>query len=137
MLTQRSQLARSYKAAGANAVDEHGNLDLAEFINVSKDDALAYPRVAHRRYPPPTEARMESTIKPFVQRSIYVNDVLLGALGGKLGLPPNALGDRHKIDELSGSETRCIKNPPRPAGMSESRSVVGAHTDFGSLVSLL
>lgn len=126
---------KRYKAIGANAVDEQGNLDLAEFINIARDDALSYPKVVHRTYPPPTEARMENTIKPFVARSVYVNDILLDALGKKLGLPANSLSGRHRIDEASGSETRCIKNPPRPSEMSESRSVIGAHTDFGSLVS--
>ena len=41
-------------------------MDTAEFINVSKDDALANPQVVHRTYPSTVNARMENTIAPFV-----------------------------------------------------------------------
>ena len=61
----------SYKAAGPNATDEYGSLDTVEFINVSKDDALAYPSVVHRTYPRTVNARMEDTITPFVHEFTY------------------------------------------------------------------
>ena len=127
--------ARRYKAAGANATDETGALDTVEFINVAKDDALAWPRRVHRAYPPTVEARMERTIAPFVRKSLAVNTTLLEILNDRLGLPPGALARRHATDEPSGSEARTIKNPPRPGGMSEAQAAIGAHTDFGSLVS--
>ena len=38
------------------------------------------------------------------------------------------------LDETSGSETRCIRNPPRPGGISEEKAALGAHTGFGSMV---
>ena len=69
-----------YKAAGANATDEYGNLDTVEFINVSKDDALAYPEVVHRTYPSTVNERMESTITPFVRKSLEVNNTILAIL---------------------------------------------------------
>ncbi|OBZ65458.1 1-aminocyclopropane-1-carboxylate oxidase, partial [Grifola frondosa] len=122
-----------YKAAGANATDEYGSLDTVEFINVAKDDALAWPNHVHRTYPSTVNARMESTIKPFVQKSLAINYTLLNVLNAKLGLPDGALANRHKLEEPSGSEARCIKNPPKPGGMSEEQAAIGAHTDFGSL----
>ncbi|EMD41147.1 hypothetical protein CERSUDRAFT_80784 [Gelatoporia subvermispora B] len=122
-----------YKAAGANATDETGNLDTVEFINVSKDDALAWPKVVHRTYPSTVNARMESTIEPFIRKSLEVNNTLLAVLNDRLGLPVGALAQRHKVDEPSGSESRVIKNPPRPGGISEEKAAIGAHTDFGSL----
>ncbi|OSD01897.1 Clavaminate synthase-like protein [Trametes coccinea BRFM310] len=122
-----------YKAAGANATDENGTLDTVEFINVAKDDALAWPNKVHRDYPPTVNARMDSTIKPFVQKSLAVNYTLLEVLGERLGLPKGLLEKQHPMDEPSGSEARCIKNPPRPGGISEEKAAIGAHTDFGSL----
>ncbi|PCH41768.1 Clavaminate synthase-like protein [Wolfiporia cocos MD-104 SS10] len=122
-----------YKKAGANAVDESGVLDTAEFINVSKDDALAWPRAVHRTYPSTVEARMSSTIQPFVRKSLEINHTLLDILNKKLGLPEGALAERHAIDEPSGSEARCIRTPPMHSDTSENRAAIGAHTDFGSL----
>lgn len=129
----------SYKAAGANATDERGTLDTVEFINISKDDALAYPhRVVHRAYPSTVNARMENTIKPFVEKSLEVNNVILGVFERKLGLERGTLVEKHAKERLSGSEARCIKSPAAPTytaerGDKENRVAVGAHTDFGSL----
>ena len=124
-----------YKAAGVNASDEYGTPDTVEFINVSKDDALAYPNVVHRTYPSTVDARMESTIKPFVQKSLEVNNTVLGVFEKKLGLPSGALLDKHLVGQHSGSEARCIRNPPKKTidGSEKDKVGIGAHTDFGSL----
>jgi isopenicillin N synthase-like dioxygenase len=122
-----------YKAAGANATDEYGTLDTVEFINIAKDDALSWPKPVRRTYPAPTQARMESTIVPFVRKSLAVNTTLLNVLNDRLGLPEGALARKHAMEEFSGSEARCIKSSPRPEGISEEQRAIGAHTDFGSL----
>lgn len=128
-------LLSRYKAAGVNASDEYGTPDTVEFINVSKDDALAFPKVVHRSYPSTVNARMESTIKPFVQKSLEVNYTILNVFEKKLGLPSGALLDRHLVDQLSCSEARCIRNPPKKSadGSEKDKVGIGAHTDFGSL----
>ena len=126
-------LRYSYKAAGANAVDETGLKDTVEFINVSKDDALAYPTPVHRTYPSTVTARMGNTIKPFVTKSLNINNTILEVFNAKLGLPAGTLAEKHSLYEKSGSEARCIKNPPAQE-MSPERQALGAHTDFGSLV---
>ncbi|KAF7331563.1 1-aminocyclopropane-1-carboxylate oxidase [Mycena kentingensis (nom. inval.)] len=120
-----------YKAAGANAVDATGTLDTVEFINVAKDDALAWPASARRTYPSTVNANMERVITPFVKKSLEVNTTILGIFSRKLGLPEDAFEKRHRLDEFSGSETRVIKNPPTPN--SPLKVAIGAHTDFGSL----
>ncbi|TFY72151.1 hypothetical protein EVG20_g849 [Dentipellis fragilis] len=120
-----------YKYAGANAIDETGTKDAVEFINVSKDDALAWPESAHRTYPSTVNARMESTITPFVEKSLEVNNTLLRVLSERLGLPDGAIGARHLREKYSGSETRVIKSPPQPE-ISPDKATLGAHTDFGS-----
>ncbi|KAL5495796.1 hypothetical protein ACEPAI_1260 [Sanghuangporus weigelae] len=127
-----------YKAAGANATDEYGNLDTVEFINVSKDDALAYPKVIHRTYPSTVNARIDLTIKPFVKKSLEVNNTILAVFEKKLGLPGGTLLELHPLEEPSGSEARCIKNPPKHGDTAENqtakgKAAIGAHTDFGSL----
>ncbi|EMD41162.1 hypothetical protein CERSUDRAFT_121703, partial [Gelatoporia subvermispora B] len=122
-----------YKARGASATDEYGNLDTVEFINVSKDDALAWPRKVHRVYPSTVNAKMDTVVKPFVQKSVDVNTTLVRVLEDKLGLPDGALTQRHTIDEPSGSEARVIKSPPHQGAISEEKVAIGAHTDFGSL----
>lgn len=125
-----------YKAAGANAVDESGLKDTVEFINVSKDDALAFPRVVHRTYPPTIVARMEYTVRPFVRKSNDINTTIINVFNAKLGLPEGALAELHSLLDPSCSEARCIKNPPAKE-MSPERQALGAHTDFGTLVSYL
>ncbi|KAI0953973.1 hypothetical protein AcW1_006719 [Taiwanofungus camphoratus] len=122
-----------YKAAGVNAVDEKGNLDSTEFINVSKDDALAWPEHIHRTYPETVNARMESTIRPFVRRSLDINNTLLAVLNAKLGLPEGTLAELHKAEQRSGCVARVIRTPPQLSAFSEEKALLSAHTDFGSL----
>ncbi|KAJ7499645.1 hypothetical protein FB451DRAFT_1162106 [Mycena latifolia] len=120
-----------YKAAGANAVDATGEPDTVEFINIAKDDAIAWPNQARRAYPSTVNAHMAKSVTPFVKKSIEVNNTLLQIFNDKLGLPRDALMKRHTLEEYSGSETRVIKNPPSPH--SPLKVAIGAHTDFGTL----
>ncbi|KAL5536523.1 hypothetical protein ACEPAF_345 [Sanghuangporus sanghuang] len=126
-----------YKAAGANATDEYGNLDTVEFINISKNDALAFPKVFHRTYPSTVNDRMESTIKPFIMKALEVNTTILTVFEKKLVLPAGALLKLHKNEDLSGCEARCIRNPPKStsdiSASANPKVAIGAHTDFGSL----
>ena len=63
-------------------------------MNVAKDDALAWPKIARRTYPAATNARMESTIVPFVCKSLGVNATLLNVFNDRLGLPEGELTER-------------------------------------------
>lgn len=120
-----------YKVAGANAVNAAGELDTADFLNVAKDDVLAWPKVARRSYPSTANARMESTLGPFVRKSLEINNRILEVFNDKLGLPVGALLELHKMEEFSGSEARIIRVKPTP---STTKQALGSHTDFGSLV---
>ncbi|KAH8111455.1 Clavaminate synthase-like protein [Phellopilus nigrolimitatus] len=127
-----------YKAAGLNATDEHGSRDTVEFINIAKDDALAYPNTVHRTYPSTVNARMDLAIKPFVHKSLEVNKTIISVFEKKLGLAAGTLLKFHLDEEPSGSEARCIKNPPKRTPAAEidaakDKVALGAHTDFGSL----
>ena len=102
-----------------------------EFLNIAKDDALAWPKQARREYPETARRQMDSTVVPFVKRSLAINNTILEIFTDRLGLPSGSLLERHRMDELSGSETRIIRNG---STLSTTKQAIGSHTDFGSLV---
>lgn len=108
-----------------------------EFMNVSKDDALAYPRVVHLTYPSTINARMENTVAPFVRKSLDVTYVVLKVFDDKLGLPKGTLESMHAMDEHSACEVRCTRSPPVQDKEAMDRAMLAAHTDYGSLVGRL
>lgn len=125
-----------YKSLGSSATDEHGTADNVEYMNIAKDDVLAYPSVVYRTYPSTVNACMESTIAPFVRKSLEVNNTLIGVFERKLGMPAGSLLKYHPDSHLSGSEARVIKSPPRPAELlarEPEKVSLRAHTDFGTL----
>ena len=106
---------------------------------MAKDDIMAYPSIIHRTYPSTVGARIESTIRPFVQSSMEITRVLLETLGARLELPKGTLSSLHSTTVVgqSGSEVRCIKVWPKTEATDVSQAAFPAHTDFGSLVSSL
>jgi len=109
-----------------------GNVDTVHFINVAKDDALAYPKVRQRTYPRTVVERMD-TVTSFVRKCASplsssapapraevlllllaadeVLQTLMAALEPRLGLPKGTLAALHKEGDISGSESRCILKP--------------------------
>ncbi|KAM0749232.1 Clavaminate synthase-like protein [Meredithblackwellia eburnea MCA 4105] len=131
-----------YKKAGGTNVDAKGNLDTVEFMNISKDDALAYPEPRQRTYPTPVNAHMK-TIHRFVKSSDEVIKTIFKVLEPKIGLPGGTLDKLHAngAPHLSGSEARVIYKPAAgtpgvaPEGVGEDgkpSAAIGSHTDFGS-----
>ena len=120
-----------YKARGTIATDLSGTRDTVEFLNIAQDDALSWPRPVHRTYPPTVNARMQDAVTPFVRKSMAVNNTILNILESLLGLPRGSLANLHATHEPCGSEARIVKTPP-----NQSTAGIGAHTDFGTLVSL-
>lgn len=131
-----------FKRAGGSNVDAKGNLDTVEFMNVSKDDALAYPEVRQRTYPD-TVNRNISTVTNFVQNSDRVLKTLLAVLEPRVGVKPGTLQKLHANGppHLSGSEARLIYKPfsGAPGALKEGvgedgnpAAAIGSHTDFGS-----
>lgn len=125
--------SKRYKAAGSNAIDQRGTVDSTEFLNVAKDDALAFPTKVHRDYPETVNARMESAVKPFVLKSISICHTIEKVLNDQLGLPEGGLGELHRVEKISRCQLRCIKCPP-VHGAPTDKPALSAHTDFGSLV---
>lgn len=123
----------SPSASFADSFELQGNLDTVHFINVAKDDALAFPDVKQRTYPRTVVERMD-TVTAFVRKCASLSlsssapapqaDVLLllpaadevlqtlmAALEPRLGLPKGTLAALHKEGDISGSESRCILKP--------------------------
>ena len=92
---------------------------------------MSWPRITHRTYPEPVHRYMSSVIVPYVKKSMAVNMTFLAFFERRLGLPSGALLGRHRPNEQNGGEARCIRTPPY-----QTTAGIGAHTDFGSLVSL-
>ncbi len=119
------------KTAGVQAIDADGTRDKIEFLNVSQDDALAWPEVVHRTYPDIVEDHMESAVRRFIVKSLAVNNTLLEVLNTKLGLPSGTLASFHDPKSPSSSLSRCIRAPPC---VPNEKLFIPAHTDYGSLV---
>ncbi|OCH93691.1 Clavaminate synthase-like protein [Obba rivulosa] len=126
-------LSFGYKAAGASTIDEKGTRDANEFLNIAKDDVFAWPAVARRTYPETVNARMTSTIGPFIRKAVEVNTTLINALNDKLGLPEGTLAGVHRSDAHSASASRFIRTAPEAYVSSEAKLLLPGHTDYGSL----
>jgi hypothetical protein len=118
-----------YKARGTIATDKNGTPDNVEFLNISQDDALSWPKITHRSYPQSVNEQMADVVIPFIKKSMEVNMTFLRIFERKLRLPVGELLKRHDEKEHNGGEARCIRTPPQ-----QTSTGVGAHTDFGSLV---
>ncbi|KAI0751882.1 Clavaminate synthase-like protein [Daedaleopsis nitida] len=123
-----------YKAAGVYLTDESGTRDVTQFLNISKDDALAWPVPTRRTYPHTVNARMESAVKPFVEKSMRINHHLIDVLNDRLGLPKGVLAEFHQAGMHSGCTARVIHTPPFVD--DDEKIFLTAHTDFGSLTFL-
>ena len=102
---------------------------------MSKDDAFGRPEIVNRTYPSCVEERMPA-IRKFIEASDNINRTLMDLMSDRLELPREVLRERHDPNARTPSESRLIRNPPRPP-MSDVEVALGAHTDFGSLVSTL
>ncbi|GAA5873795.1 hypothetical protein JCM8547_005948 [Rhodosporidiobolus lusitaniae] len=133
-------MSAGYKRAGSTNVDAKGNLDTVEFINVNKHDALFYPEVKQRTYPPTIVENIE-TVQSFIGRSDACLQKLMAVLEVRLGLPVGTFAELHRKEDVSGSESRVIRKAAegdkkfRDEGVGEDgnpAAAIGAHTDFGS-----
>ncbi|GAA5967049.1 hypothetical protein JCM11641_000423 [Rhodosporidiobolus odoratus] len=135
-----SGVSAGYKRAGSTNVDAAGNVDTVHFINVAKDDALAWPEVRQRTYPK-TITKHISTVQNFIRSSDNVLQKLMEVLEVRIGLPKGTLAALHKEGDISGSESRVILKPAegQRGYLAEGKgddgnpsAAIGAHTDFGS-----
>jgi isopenicillin N synthase-like dioxygenase len=77
----------------------------------------------------------EALLESFIRATHHISvDVVLTILNNRLGLPTGQLHDLHRLTANSGDQVRFVKAPPQPA--EDSRTALGAHTDFGSVTVL-
>jgi isopenicillin N synthase-like dioxygenase len=120
-----------YKGFGANVIDRAGNLDRNEFYNVSKDDVLEQGT----RWPAPTVLdEQRDLLARFTRGAHEVVSLVLELLNEYLKLPKGTLQNMHRLEGISGDQTRFIKAPPQPK--DDRRTALGEHTDFGSVTVL-
>ena len=104
---------------------------------MSKGDALGRPAIVDRTYPPCVEERMP-VIREFTEVSESIIYTIMDLISDRLGLPRKILRERHSSPGPPPiNESRLIRNPPRPMDNNKLEVALGAHTDFGSLVSNL
>jgi isopenicillin N synthase-like dioxygenase len=113
-----------YKAHGSNVVDARGTPDQNEFFNMAKDDLLGN-NDEHREMPSILEER-KHLVAAYMRRCHGIIIKMLEILAIRLGLPPSALSDLHRIDHKSGDMVRYIKSytPNEDVG----RLSLGEHT---------
>lgn len=70
----------------------------------------------------------------FIKDSHEVALVILKILNDKLGLPEGTFQSFHRPEAPSGDQIRLIKAPPQP--VSDRRTALGQHSDFGSITVL-
>ncbi|CAK1356860.1 unnamed protein product [Cercospora beticola] len=123
------------KEVGRTKTDKHKTLDTAEFFNVSKNDMLVSDEEMRRQWPRPILDN-KTLLKEYCQTAHSVGVQILGILATKLGIDPNELHQRHRIEALSGDHIRMIRGPARQsAEMPEIQTP--AHTDFGTITLLM
>ena len=115
---------------GATAVDKEGNRDNAEFFNVGKNDMIVSDDQMSRPWP---EAVMDS--KPlfakYSQSAHGIGMLVMDVLARQLGIDPEEIKSRHRIEEHAGDHVRLTRGPARKmAEMPEIQTP--SHTDFGT-----
>ncbi|EMD39821.1 hypothetical protein CERSUDRAFT_46315 [Gelatoporia subvermispora B] len=125
-----------YKSPGANTIDDKGTRDVHEYINITKDDILAWPDVVHGSYPEPVNVHMDSAIRPFAQKAIEVNITILNVLNEKSALPDGTLAKLHRPEMHNQDVVKFINVKPSSLHAFEDSPYVLPHSDYGSLTFL-
>lgn len=122
-----------YKSIGSMFVDKNGTPDSVEFWNISKDEILRdeskFPTII---------LDAKDDVKSFMIKSHEMVSVILEILSTNLGLNSNVLPNLHRLTASSGDQIRLTKTTMHPSEKQHSPdvSLLGAHTDFGSITIL-
>ena len=127
---RQSLTCNSYKMLGATKVDAAGTRDSAEFFNVSKNDMLVPDSEMQRTWP--KEILDNKSLFADYSRSAHgIGMLVMDVLARKLGIEPEEIKSRHKIEERAGDHVRLTRGPPRKTvEMPEIQTP--SHTDFGT-----
>ncbi|CAK4031221.1 related to oxidoreductase, 2OG-Fe(II) oxygenase family [Lecanosticta acicola] len=124
-----------YKHVGRTVTDKNKTPDTAEFFNVAKNDSIVPDAQMARDYP-----QVVLDNKPLFNRysraahSIGLH--ILDLLAQKLGIDPEEIHSRHKLEDLAGDHIRMTRGPARETTeMPEIQTP--SHTDFGTITILM
>ena len=110
--TPRQKELFGYKMLGATKVDSAGTRDMAEFFNISKNDMIVPDEQMRRPWP---EAIMEKKdlFAEYSRTAHGIGMMVMDVLARKLGIDPEEIKSRHKIEEHAGDHVRVTRGPPR------------------------
>ncbi|KAK3705735.1 hypothetical protein LTR37_013178 [Vermiconidia calcicola] len=133
--TPKNKELFGYKMLGATKVDADGNRDNAEFFNISKNDMIISDDKMLRPWP---QNVMDA--KPLFARysksAHSIGMLVMDVLARQLGIDPEEITSRHKIEEHAGDHVRITRGPPRKTiEMPEIQTP--SHTDFGTITVLM
>ncbi len=117
---------------GSTKVDAVGTRDNAEFFNVGKNDMLVSNDKMLRAWPQTILDDKELFAK--YSRSAHgIGLAILDILARKLGIDPDEIKNRHRIEEHAGDHVRITRGPPRKT-LEMPEIQTPSHTDFGTYV---
>ncbi|KAI9711800.1 MAG: hypothetical protein M1820_001945 [Bogoriella megaspora] len=132
-----------YKPPGqVAAADPHKRKDVGEFLNISKDDI--FQNCGCRNIPYPSLLTSQTPLfRSFMSTAHSLGLTILTLLASHLSIPPSALLNKHRINELSGDHVRMTWAPGSPSSVpitslseAELDITTPPHTDFGSVTFL-
>lgn len=119
--------------------DKAGTKDTAEFFNISKNDLTlpaSTPPTSMSRPWPPLILSHRPLLNAYMRASHSTGLHILSLLASRLGIDPQDITSRHRIEENSGDLVRLTRGPPRSSPeMPEIQTP--SHTDFGSITVLM
>ena len=101
-----------YKMLGATNVDAKGTKDNAEFFNVSKNDMIVPDDQMRRKWPQAIMEKKELFAK-YSRTAHGIGMLVMDVLARNLGIDPEEIRKRHRIEEHAGDHVRLTRGPPR------------------------
>lgn len=130
-----ANLEDSYKKIGRTVTDKNKTPDTAEFFNVGKNDSIISQSERTRPWPKPVQDSRE-LFSTYCKTAHSVGLQMLEILVSKVGVDPEEIHSRHKLDSDSGDHVRLTRGPPRKTTeMPEIQTP--SHTDFGTITILM
>lgn len=124
-----------YKKVGQTVTDKNRTPDTAEFFNIGKNDAIVPDDQMSRDYPP-VVLQNKPLFNKYSRSAHSIGMQILTVLAQRLGIDPNEILSRHKLEDHAGDHIRMTRGPARKTEeMPEIQTP--SHTDFGTITILM
>ncbi|QIX01893.1 hypothetical protein AMS68_007410 [Peltaster fructicola] len=125
-----------YKCVGATRTDKSGTPDTAEFFNIAKNDFILPEGAKMSRDWPELIVREQPLFNTYMRAAHSTGMLIMDILMQNLGIAPEELRSRHRLEKPAGDIIRLTRGPPRKdAAMPEVQTP--SHTDFGTITVLM